>query len=125
MTCHATFTFEFLHTYSAIVWPVLLLRDLADQKDKDMHVFDIAYIHIWSQDSLWLQEIMTEFLIETMHRAMAASALKGGRPSVEDVMFLVRKVRMSTALGVAVRSSAMCEAEASTVVAQYTTFYTG
>ena len=78
-----------------MVWPVLLLRDLADQKDKDTHVFDIAYIHIWSQDSLWPQEIMTEFLIETMHRAMAVSELKGGRPSVEDVMFLVRKVRMS------------------------------
>ena len=38
---------------------------------------------------------MTDFLIENMHKAMAASALKGGRPSVEDVIFLVRKVSRS------------------------------
>ena len=42
-----------------------------------------------------MQEIVTEFMVETMSKAMAASALKGGKPSTEDMMFLVRKVLLT------------------------------
>lgn len=37
---------------------------------------------------------MTDFMIETMNKAMAASALKGGKPNTEDLLFLVRKVKL-------------------------------
>lgn len=38
-----------------------------------------------------VEEMMTDFMIETMNKAMAASALKGGKPNTEDLLFLVRK----------------------------------
>lgn len=39
-----------------------------------------------------VQEMTVSFLEETMHKAMAASAPKGGKLSTEDLLFLVRKV---------------------------------
>ena len=44
---------------------------------------------------LHLQEIMMDFVVQSMERAVAAAAFRGGKPTEKDLLFLVRKVRPS------------------------------
>ena len=39
-----------------------------------------------------MQEMMVDYIVELMHKAIAAGAAKGGKPTAEDLIFLVRKV---------------------------------
>ena len=40
-----------------------------------------------------MQDIVVEYMVQTMEKAVASAASRGGKPTTEDLIFLVRKVR--------------------------------
>lgn len=38
-----------------------------------------------------VEEMMMDYVVRIMHKAIAAGSAKGGRPTAEDLIFLVRK----------------------------------
>ena len=39
-----------------------------------------------------MQEIMVDYVVQTMEKAIASAFSRGGKPTTEDLIFLVRKV---------------------------------
>ena len=39
-----------------------------------------------------MQEIMVDYVVQTMEKDIASAASRGGKPTTEDLIFLVRKV---------------------------------
>ena len=52
-----------------------------------LHVLILICVHI--------QEMMVDYVVETMCKAVAAGAAKGGKATTEDVIFTVRKVSLA------------------------------
>ena len=41
---------------------------------------------------LRMQEIMVDYVVQTMEKAIDSATSRGGKPTTEDLIFLVRKV---------------------------------
>ena len=69
-----------------------------------------------------MQEIMVDYVVQTLEKAIDSATLRGGKPTTEDLIFLVRKVSCPSMHMVVVLLHKMLAAELLTPVTLDTTY---